>query len=165
MTCARPSCPNVVYTVDDLCSDCARAEERAIYAIEFDHLARMDEHYPEHRRRHDRRKKLSLAPRVVKATDDPRGTRYGIVAMRNIITRLAERDDRNNGLFFAARCTGELVAGGQLDGRYALDTLLGAAELLAPDERWKSKDTIARGMRVGLENPKGPRRAWSAKAA
>lgn len=130
-----------------------------MFAIEFDHLARMDEHYPEHRTRHDRQKKLAHPLRLVKATDDPRGTRYGIVAMRNIIARLAEREDRNNGLFFASRCIGELVAGGQIDGQYALDTLEEAAECLAPDERWKSKNTIARGVRVGLENPRVPRRA------
>ena len=108
----------------------------------------------------ERRANLSLVPRVVKAgDDDPRGTRYGLAGLRNIILRLADRGDRNNGLFFAARCAGELVAGGQLDGAYTLDTLLEAAEALAPDERWKSKNTVTRGLRVGLENPRMPRRA------
>jgi hypothetical protein len=161
MSCARPSCSNVVW-VDDLCSECAEAERRAMYAVDFDHLARMDEHYPEHRTRHDRpaRPSLTLVPRVVKAgDDDPRGTRYGLAGLRAIIQRLAARDDRNNGLFFAARCAGELVAGGQLDGAYTLDTLIEAAVQLAPDERWKSKDTVARGIRIGLENPRVPRRA------
>jgi hypothetical protein len=160
VSCARPSCPNVVW-VDDLCSECAEAERRAVYAVDFDHLARMDEHYPEHRARHDRpaRPSLSLAPYMGKASADPRGTRYGLAGLRAIIQRLAARDDRNNGLFFAARCAGELVAGGQLDGAYTLDTLIEAAVQLAPDERWKSKDTVARGIRIGLENPRVPRRA------
>jgi hypothetical protein len=163
VSCARPSCQNVVW-VDadsDLCSECAEAEKRAMYAVDFDHLARMDEHYPEHRTRHDRpaRPSLSLVPYMGKASDDPRGTRYGLAGLRAIIQRLAARDDRNNGLFFAARCAGELVAGGQLDGAYTLDTLIEAAEQLAPDERWKSKDTVARGIRIGLENPRVPRRA------
>jgi hypothetical protein len=140
-----------------LCSECAQAEQRALYAIEFDHLARLDEHYPEHRARHDRREKLpAWKPYVVKADTHPCGTRYGLAALRGIIQRLADRDDRNNGLFFAARCAGELVAGEQLDGHHTLDVLLEAAECIAPDERWKSKDTIARGMRVGLENPRVP---------
>lgn len=156
MTCARPSCDNVVW-VDELCSDCKRAEDHARFCIDFDRLASLDELYPEHRERHDRPKKLSLPVRLVKVGDDHRGTRYGLAALRNIIVRLSDRSDRNNGFFFAARCAGELVAGGQLDGKYALDTLLEAAELLAPDERWKSKDTIARGMRVGLEKPREPR--------
>lgn len=107
----------------------------------------------------ERRPNLSLVPRVVRVGDDPRGTRYGLAGLRNIILRLADRGDRNNALFFAARCAGELVAGGQLDGAYTLDTLLDAAEALAPDERWKSKNTVTRGMRVGLENPRMPRRA------
>jgi hypothetical protein len=147
---------------NDLCSECAEAEKRAMYAVDFDHLSRMDEHYPEHRTRHDRpaRPSLTLVPRVVKVgDDDPRGTRYGLAGLRAIIQRLAARDDRNNGLFFAARCAGELVAGGQLDGAYTLDTLIEAAVQLAPDERWKSKDTVARGIRIGLENPRVPRRA------
>jgi hypothetical protein len=163
MSCARPSCGNVDSSVwvDDLCSECAEAERRAMYAVDFDHLARMDEHYPEHRTRHDRpaRPSLTLLPYMGKASDDPRGTRYGLAGLRAIIQRLAARDDRNNGLFFAARCAGELVAGGQLDGAYTLDTLIEAAVQLAPDERLKSKNTVARGIRIGLENPRVPRRA------
>ena len=159
MTCARPSCPNIVWVDDELCTDCARAEAHAAWCVEFDHLARMDEHYPEHRARHDRREKPAFKPYVVKAGADPYGTRYGLAGLRNIVQRLTEREDRNNALFVAARCAGELVAGGQLDGPYALDVLTEAAECIAPDERWKSKDTIARGVRVGLENPREPRRA------
>jgi hypothetical protein len=158
VSCARPSCSNVVW-VDDLCSDCARAEAHAIFCIEFDHLARMDEHYPEHRTRHDRREKPKFTPYIVKPTGDAFGTPYGRAGLRNIIRDLTAREDRNNGLFFAARSAGELVAGGQLDGPYALDCLTEAAECIAPDERWKSKDTIARGVRIGLENPRVPRRA------
>ena len=144
--------------VDDLCSECHQAEQHAMYAIAYDMLQRDSEVQgipvpPE------RRANLSLLPHVVKAGDDPRGTRYGLAGLRNIILRLADRGDRNNGLFFAARCAGELVAGGQLDGNYTLDTLLEAAEALAPDERWKSKNTVTRGLRVGLENPRVPRRA------
>lgn len=156
--CARPSCPNVTW-VDELCSECAFNEERARYAVDFDHLARMDEHYEDHRRRHDRREKPTWRPYVVKDPGDPCGTRYGLAGLRNILKRITDRPDRNNALFFAARCAGELVAGGQLDGAYALDCLTEAAECLAPDERWKSKDTVARGMRIGLENPRMPRRA------
>lgn len=129
-----------------------------MFAIEFDHLARMDEHYPEHRARHDRRKKLSLAPRVVKATDDPRGTRYGIVAMRNIIARLAEREDRNNALFAASCQIGELVAGGQIDGSFATACLEEAIDCIS-DEPRKSRDTAARGLARGLANPRVPRKA------
>jgi hypothetical protein len=131
-----------------------------MYAVDFDTLQRDSEIYgipfPPER---PRNLNLTLVPYMGKATDDPRGTRYGLAGLRAIIQRLAERDDRNNGLFFAARCAGELVAGGQLDGAYTLDTLIEAAVQLAPDERWKSKDTVARGIRIGLENPRVPRRA------
>lgn len=131
-----------------------------MYAIAYDTLQRDSEvqgiPFPPERRREPN---LSLVPRVVKAGDDPRGTRYGLAGLRNIITSLADRGDRNIGLYYAARCAGELVAGGQLDGTYALDTLLEAAQAIAPDERWKSKNTILRGLRVGLENPRVPRRA------
>ncbi len=166
MSCARPSCPNMrIFEHSELCGECVLAEERAMFAVDFDHLARMDEHYPEHRTRHDRREKanglnLNQARRLLKATtDDPQGTRYGIAGLRNIIRDLTAREDRNNGLFFAARSAGELVAGGQLDGPYVLECLTEAAEHILPDERWKSKDTIARGVRIGLENPRAPRRA------
>jgi hypothetical protein len=156
MSCARPSCGNIVW-VDDLCDECARAERHAMYCVEFDHLARMDDLYPEHRARHDR-PKLSVKPYVVKAACGP-GTAYGLAGLRNIIQRLAERGDRNNAMYVAAVQTGELVAGGQLDGAYALDVLREAAEQITPDELWKSKNTIARGVRHGLENPRMPGRA------
>lgn len=159
MSCARPSCNNVVW-VDELCSECKAAEDHARFCIEFDHLARMDTHYPEHRARHDRREKPAWRPYVVKGAADPCGTRYGLAGLRNIIGRLMDREGgRNSGLYYAARCAGELVAGGQLDGAYALDCLTEAAECLAPDERWKSKATVTRGLRIGLENPRVPRRA------
>lgn len=156
MSCARPSCGNVVW-VDELCSECKAAEDHARFCIDFDRLASLDELYPEHRARHDRREKPRLV--LYAGHGDSRGTRYGIAALRGIIVRLSDRPDRNNSLFYAARCAGELVAGGQLDGAYTLDTLLEAAEALAPDERWKSKNTVTRGLRVGLENPRVPRRA------
>jgi hypothetical protein len=160
VNCARPSCPNVRYFEhSELCGECVLAEERAMFAVDFDHLARMDEHYPEHRTRHDRREKPKFTPYLVKPTGDAFGTAYGRAGLRNIIADLARREDRNNGLFFAARSAGELVAGGQLDGPYVLDCLTEAAEHILPDERWKSKDTIARGVRIGLENPRVPRRA------
>jgi hypothetical protein len=95
---------------------------------------------------------------TVKATCGP-GTAYGLAGLRNIIQRLAERGDRNNAMYVAAVQTGELVAGGQLDGAYAMDVLREAAEQITPDELWKSKNTIARGVRHGLENPRVPRRA------
>jgi hypothetical protein len=160
VNCARPSCTNVrIFEHSELCGECVLAEERAMFAVDFDHLARMDEHYPEHRTRHDRREKPKFTPYIVKPTGDAFGTAYGRAGLRNIIADLARREDRNNGLFFAARSAGELVAGGQLDGPYVLDCLTEAAEHILPDERWKSKDTIARGVRVGLENPRVPRRA------
>jgi hypothetical protein len=148
-----------IFEHSELCGECVLAEERAMFAVDFDHLARMDEHYPEHRTRHDRREKPKFTPYLVKPTGDAFGTAYGRAGLRNIIADLARREDRNNGLFFAARSAGELVAGGQLDGPYVLDCLTEAAEHILPDERWKSKDTIARGVRIGLENPRVPRRA------
>jgi hypothetical protein len=158
MTCARPSCGNVVW-VDDLCDECARAERHAMYCIAYDQAERDSAirgvPFPPERTSN---RNLAHLPQVVKATCGP-GTAYGLAGLRNIIQRLAERGDRNNAMYVAAVQTGELVAGGQLDGAYALDVLREAAEQITPDELWKSKNTIARGVRHGLENPRVPRRA------
>jgi hypothetical protein len=153
VSCARPSCSNVVWA-DDLCTPCARAEAHAIFCIEFDHLARMDEHYPEHRTRHDRREKPKFTPYIVKADADPFGTRYGQKALQNILQRMHEREDRNNSLFVAACQVGSLIAGGCLDGASAMASMTEAAENYCPDEKLKARGTIARGVRTGMREPR-----------
>jgi hypothetical protein len=153
MSCARPSCGNVVW-VDDLCTPCARAEARAIYNIEFDHLARMDEYYPEHRARHDRPKKVTIRPYISKPEADVFGTRYGRVSMANILERMRERPDRNNALFEASCQVGSLAASGELDGADAMLQLAEAAEFYCPDERLKARGTITRGVKTGMREPR-----------
>jgi hypothetical protein len=155
MNCARPSCVNVrIFEHSELCGECVLAEERAMFAVDFDHLARMDDHYPEHRTRHDRREKPKITPYLVKADADPFGTRYGQKALQNILQRMHEREDRNNSLFVAACQVGSLIAGGCLDGASAMASMTEAAENYCPDEKLKARGTIARGVRTGMREPR-----------
>ena len=89
---------------------------------------------------------------------DGRGTRYGLGALRSIVLRLeAEaQHGRNNALFRAAAQAGELVAGAQVDLDYTLGVLREAAETLCPDERWKARRTVERGIEQGSRKPRRP---------
>lgn len=154
MTCPVPDC-TAPADPSGLCARHARGERRAMEAIEdgfaMDHADYRDLPWPE-----DRRPPVADLRRL--APIDGRGTPYGLGALRNIVLRLeAEaQHGRNNALFRAAAQAGELVAGEQLDLDYTLGVLREAAETLCPDERWKARRTVERGIEQGSRQPRRP---------
>jgi hypothetical protein len=84
------------------------------------------------------------------------GTPYGLAALRGELAALAATPEgaRNHRLNQAAFAIGQLVAGGELDGRPALDALARVAADTGLGARETSR-TLASGFNAGRREPRG----------
>lgn len=109
----------------------------------------------------ERRDQMMAAVDCSKWTD-PDGSRYGLGALRRIVAELGELPaggphdtgiGRNEAINRSAFSAGQLVAGGELSGQVARETLewCGQALGLAPRE---FKPTIRKGLAAGMLNPR-----------
>lgn len=104
------------------------------------------------------RSKPVAAPRSGNPTPAPRGSRYGIAALRSeaheVSTAVANRNDR---LYRAALKMGSLVAAGALEESTVISELFSAAKLsgyVADDGESQTYRTIQSGLKIGMENPR-----------
>lgn len=91
-----------------------------------------------------------IAPNVVDRT-----SRYGEVALRNILTRLAEAGNgsRNNALNEAAYACGRLIGSGVMDEGVAARALLHMGTALGLGDK-ETRLTVHSGLLAGIRNPR-----------
>lgn len=150
MACARPGCEDAPLYSDGLCPKCSAREAEGSWRADFDHQQEVWDYYrtPWPERGGKRAEKVRFVPALPAV--DGRGTRYGLAALSNIVREIGGEGGRNNAIFRSCARIGELIRSGDLERNYAMSVVAEVTDALCPDERWKAKDTAARGIRQGL---------------
>ena len=92
--------------------------------------------------------------RVIGAPVNPRGTQYGLAALRGVLAELVDMGPgmRNNALNRAAFRLGQLCGEGCLDAHQSVEALLAAADSIGLP-LWEAKECIRSGVSAGLARP------------
>ncbi len=147
--CWVPECHSQVKPELDVCYEHLALE---IEADQFESVSTDGPGYVERLETAVERKPITLEP--PRFNPGELADRYGKAALLGALddfeAALQAGEGRNNAINALAFRFGQLTREGKVEGTQALDRLAELAESLLPDERWKTRHTIATAFRDGL---------------